>query len=188
MSGHSKWSNIKNRKGAQDAKKGKVFSLIAKQIRLAVKEGASDDPKSNPSLRLALDKARAANMPKENVQRAIDRGMGRSSGGQLTEIIYEGFAPQGIGILVQAVTDNKQRTGGEVRHIFSKAGGSLGGPGSAMYLFSRSEDGQEYLPTMPIEITDPAQQEQLEELIDLLRSNEDVEDVYCAGTWPDAAE
>ncbi len=181
MSGHSKWNNIKNRKGAADAQKGKLFSQLAKNIRIAVKEGKSGDPKASPSLRLAVEKARAANMPNENVLRAIERGLGKGKGGQIQEIIYEGFAPPGVGIIIMAQSDNPQRTAGAVRAILSKAGGSLGGPGSAMYLFQRH--GDEFQITIPMEVTDLEQQEKLEDLINTLRDNEDVEDVFCAGIW-----
>ncbi len=181
MSGHSKWSTIKHKKGVTDAKRGKLFSQLSKNIRIAVKEGKSGDPKFNAGLRLWLDKARAANMPKENIQRAIDRGLGKGKGGNIQEIVYEGFGPHGVGLLIVSQTDNPQRTAGEVRTILSKAGGNLAGPGSAMYLFTRN--GEEYQVTMPMEIADENQQTELEELLDTLRENEDVEDVFCAGVW-----
>ncbi len=181
MSGHSKWSTIKHKKGIADVKKGKLFSSLAKNIRIAVKESKSGDPKFNAALRLALDKARAANMPKENIERAIDRGLGKGKGGEIHEVVYEGFGPQGVGIIALAMTDNNQRTAGEVRAIFSKAGGSLGGPGSAMYLFHRQ--GDEFSIAIPMEIQDPELQEKTQQLMDTLRENEDVEDVFCAGVW-----
>lgn len=178
MAGHSKWANIKNRKGAQDAKRGKLFGQVAKLIRIAVKEGGSDDPKFNPGLRVALDKARAANMPKEKIQKAIDRGLGKSaSGAVIQEIVYEGYGPQGVGVIVVAQTDNTQRTASEVKNAFSKAGGSLGGPNSAMFMFSRNEQG-EYVPTMPMKIDDQSVISQLDDLVEQLLECEDVEDVY----------
>ncbi len=181
MSGHSKWSTIKHKKGIADAQRGKLFSQIAKNIRIAVKEGKSGDPRFNASLRVILEKARAANMPKENIQRAIDRGLGHGKGGAIQEVTYEGFGPHGVGLMIVAHTSNLQRTAGEIRNILSKAGGHLGGPNSAMYLFQRN--GEEYEVHMPMEITDPQSQEQLQNLIDDLRENEDVEDVFCAGVW-----
>ncbi len=181
MSGHSKWSTIKNKKGAADIKKGKVFSQLTKQIRIAVKEGKSGDPKFNPALRLVLDKARAANMPKENIERAIDRGLGKGKAGAIHEVVYEGYGPGGVGLLVVAHTDNNQRTASEIRLLFSRAEGSLGGPGSAMFLFTRN--GDEYTLSLPMQIDDPDMQERIQDLIDNLRENEDVEDVYCAGVW-----
>jgi YebC/PmpR family DNA-binding regulatory protein len=186
MSGHSKWNNIKNKKGAADIKRAKVFSQISKQIRVAVKEGKSGDPAANPSLRIAVEKARAANMPKENIERAIDRGLGKGKGGVINEIVYEGYGPGGVGFLVVAMTDNPQRTAGEIRNIFSKAGGSLGGPGSVMFMFTR--DGEEYHVTIPMPIDDPTQQEQLQEFMDSLRDNPDVEDVFTAGVWEEVEE
>lgn len=128
MSGHSKWSTIKHKKAAQDAKRGKAFSQVARLIRVAVKEGGSGDPEMNPGLRVALDKARAVNMPRENIDRAIDKGLGKSrSGAVIEEVVYEGYAAGGVGVMAWAVTDNRNRTGSEVRNAFEKAGGSLGG-------------------------------------------------------------
>lgn len=181
MSGHSKWNNIKNRKGAADAKRGKVFSQIAKLIKSAVKEGKSGDPKFNPQLRLLLDKARAANMPKANIDRAIERGLGHGKGGSINEIVYEAYAHGGVGLIIVGMTDNPQRTAGDVRAILSKAGGSLGGPGSVMFMFERRDE--EYHPTIPMELTDEDQIVKLEELMDALRGHDDVEDVYTAAVW-----
>jgi len=181
MAGHSKWHNIKNRKGAADAKRGKVFSQIGKLIKSAVKEGKSGDPRFNPQLRLLLDKARAANMPKANIDRAIERGLGQGKGGSINEIIYEGYAPGGVGLVIVGQTDNPQRTASEVRNTLSKAGGSLGGPGSVMFMFERQ--GEEYKPTMPMELEDEEQIIKLEELMDALRSNNDIEDVYTVAVW-----
>lgn len=183
MAGHSKWNNIKNKKGAADEKKGKLFSQYSRLIKSAVQEGGSGDPQSNASLRLIMDKARLANMPKEKIQKAVDRGLGKSKSGAIFhEIAYEGFGPQGVAFIVTAITDNPNRTSGEMKFIFSRAAGSLAGPGSVSYLFTRSQAG-EYTPNMPMPITEQEHQEQLEKLIDTLRENEDVEDVYCAAIW-----
>lgn len=185
MAGHSKWNNIKHRKGAVDAKKAKVFSQISKLIKNAVKEGGSGDPDANPSLRPILEKARSANMPKEKVSRAIDRGLGKTAQGTVfQEIVYEGFGVSGVACMVQAVTDNANRTGGDVRHIFSKYGGSLGGPNSASYMFERTKDGG-YSPTMLIDITNESDIEQLIKMVDALRDHDDVEDVYLATELPE---
>jgi YebC/PmpR family DNA-binding regulatory protein len=181
MAGHSKWHNIQAHKGVEDAKRGKIFSQLSKLIRVAVRENKSGDPKFNPTLRTLLEKARAANMPKDNIQRAIDRGLGKGSAGTIQEIIYEGFGPQGVGFVIVAQTDNTQRTASEIRLALSRAGGSLGSPGSVMYMFARN--GEEYMPTIPMEITDPEHQEKLQKLIDTLRADQDVEDVFCAGVW-----
>lgn len=181
MSGHSKWNNIKNKKGAADAKRGKIFSQLSKNIRLAVKEGKSGDPRFNPGLRLMIEKAKSVNMPNENIQRAIDRGLGKGKGGMIEQMVYEGYAPGGIGLIIVAMSDNHQRTAAEVRNILSKAGGSLGSPGSAMFMFEFRDD--EYFPSMPMQLTEERQIEKLEELIDQLRNNEDVEDVFTSGIW-----
>lgn len=183
MAGHSKWNNIKHRKGAMDAKRSKLFSQVSKMIKIAVKENGSADPGSNPGLRVALDKAKEANMPKDKIQKAIDRGLGKTASGvQMTEIVYEGFGPQGIGMMVVTVTDNKQRTSSEVRHAFTRAGGSLGSPNSVSYLFERDQAG-EYQSSMPQDITDAVTISQVEGLVETLRSLDDVEDVYVAATW-----
>lgn len=179
MAGHSKWNNIKNRKGAQDTKRAKIFGNISKLIRIAVKEGGSGDPKFNPGLRLMLDKARSANMPSANIDRAIQRGLGKSaSGASIQEIIYEGFGPGGVAILAVALTDNPNRTSSEIKFAFSRNNGSLGGPGSAMYMFKRDNSGG-YECTMPLDI-DESTANSLLNLVDALREIDDVEDVYTA--------
>lgn len=134
MSGHSKWSTIKHRKGAQDAKRGKVFTKIIREIITATREGGSD-PESNPRLRTALQAARTANMPKDNVNRAIERGAGNSDVDQYFEIQYEGYAPHKVALIVNALTDNKNRTAADVRSAFNKYGGNLGESGCVSYLF-----------------------------------------------------
>lgn len=184
MSGHSKWNNIKNKKAAVDAKKSKMLGLLARQIRNAVKEGKSGDPQFNPTLRTLLDKARAENMAKEKIQKAIDSGLGKGAGANAREIIYEGFGPGGVGMLVVAFTENLNRTSPEIKSIFSKAGGSLGAPGSAMYLFSRGPDGG-YQTMIPFMVEDPEQQQALQSLMDEFRSHDDVEEVFCSGEWPE---
>jgi len=136
MSGHSKWSTIKHKKAATDAKRGKLFTRAAKEITIAAREGGGD-PASNVRLRLAIDKARAANMPKDNIERAVKRGTGELEGGQLEEIVYEGYAPHGIGVLIEVVTDNRNRAVAEVRHIFNKLGGSLAEAGAVSWQFTR---------------------------------------------------
>lgn len=185
MAGHSKWNNIKQRKGAVDAKRAKIFGNLAKLIKVAVKEGKSADPKFNPGLRLMLEKARAANMSKTNIDRAIERGLGRTSGGaSISEIIYEGFAPGGVAVLVVAQTDNPNRTAAEIKFAFSRHGGSLGGPGTAMYMFQRAKDGG-YEATMKLEVADEATMTQVLDLIDAIRECEDVEDIYLATDLPE---
>jgi YebC/PmpR family DNA-binding regulatory protein len=134
MAGHSKWANIKHRKAAADAKKGKVFTRLIKEITVAAK-GGGGDPGANPRLRLALDKAREANMTKDSVTRAIQRGTGELEGVAYEEARYEGYGPGGAAILVDCLTDNRTRTVAEVRHAFTKNGGNLGSDGSVAYLF-----------------------------------------------------
>lgn len=137
MSGHSKWATIKRAKGANDAKRGQLFTKIAGQIAIAVRQGGSADADTNPRLRLAIDKARSANMPKESIDRAIARGSGSGSDAVLEEVMYEGFGPGGAAIMVEAVTDKKQRTVAEVKNIFEKNGGSMGSQGSVSYQFDK---------------------------------------------------
>jgi YebC/PmpR family DNA-binding regulatory protein len=136
MSGHSKWSTIKHKKAAADAKRGKVFTRIAKELTIAARDGGGD-PNSNVRLRLLMDKARAANMPKDNIERAIKRGTGELEGGELEQAMYEGYGPHGVGVLVEVVTDNRNRAVSEVRHLFTKHGGSMAEAGSVSWQFSR---------------------------------------------------
>ena len=136
MAGHSKWANIKHRKAAQDAKKGKVFTKIIREITVAAKGGAI--PEDNPRLRLAIDKALSVNMKKDTIEKAIQRGAGNADGDNFDELTYEGYGPNGVAILVEALTDNRNRTVAEVRHAFSKHGGNLGTDGSVAYLFNKT--------------------------------------------------
>jgi YebC/PmpR family DNA-binding regulatory protein len=135
MAGHSKWANIRFRKGAQDARRGKLFTKLIREITVAARLGG-DDPGSNPRLRAAIDKAMAQNMPKDNVERAIKRGTGDLDGARYEDVRYEGYGPGGVAVLVECATDNRNRTVNEVRHAFSKHGGNLGTDGSVAYLFS----------------------------------------------------
>lgn len=134
MAGHSKWANIQHRKGRQDAKRGKLWTKIIREITVAARE-AGPDPDSNPRLRLAWDKATAANMPKDNIQRAITRGAGGADGDNYEEIRYEGYGVGGAAVMVDCMTDNRMRTVAEVRHAFSKHGGNLGQEGSVAFMF-----------------------------------------------------
>jgi YebC/PmpR family DNA-binding regulatory protein len=137
MSGHSKWSTIKRQKGVADAKRGQAFTKLSNAITLAVKQGGGiADPTSNFKLRLAIDKARTMNMPKDNIERAIDRATATSKS-SFDEVVYEGFGPGGIALIVEAATDNKNRTTSEVKNIIEKNGGTMGNPGSVSYLFNR---------------------------------------------------
>jgi YebC/PmpR family DNA-binding regulatory protein len=136
MAGHSKWANIRIRKGAQDARRGKVFTKLIREITVAARTGGGD-PAHNPRLRNAIDKALAQNMSKDNVERAMKRGTGELDGASYEEVRYEGYGPGGVAVLVECQTDNRNRTVGDVRHAFTKYGGNLGTDGSVAYLFSR---------------------------------------------------
>ncbi len=136
MSGHSKWANIKHKKAAKDAKRGKIFTTIAKEITIAARQGGGD-PDMNPRLRLAVQNAKSVNMPNENIKRAIQKGTGEVEGVSYEEITYEGFAPCGVSVIVETVTDNRNRTFSELRTMFSKLGGNLGEPGSVSWNFDR---------------------------------------------------
>ncbi len=135
MSGHSKWSKIKHKKGAADQKRGANFTKLGNAITVAAKKGG--DPEMNFSLRIAIDKAKSGNLPKDNIERAIKRGTGELGGAQLEENTYEGFGPGKIGIIIETLTDNKNRTVAEVKHTLDKSGGSLSGPGAVMWMFNR---------------------------------------------------
>ena len=136
MAGHSKWSNIKHKKAKEDAKRGQMFTKLGRQITVAVKEGGSD-PESNFRLRLAIDAARAANMPNDNIERAIARGIGGLDGATYSEVFYEGYGPNGVAVLLYTLTDNRNRTAGELRHRFAKYGGNLGESGCVAWMFER---------------------------------------------------
>ncbi|MEX2468642.1 MAG: YebC/PmpR family DNA-binding transcriptional regulator [Pseudohongiellaceae bacterium] len=136
MAGHSKWANIKHRKAREDAKRGKVFTKIIREITVAAREG--ENPEDNPRLRAVVDKALAANMTRDTIDRAIARGAGNSDSANVEELVYEGYGPGGVAILCECMTDNRNRTVAEVRHGFSKFGGSLGTNGSVAYLFSKT--------------------------------------------------
>lgn len=136
MSGHSKWATIKHAKGAADAKRGQLFTKFIKEISIAARMGGGD-PAANPRLRTAILKARAANMPKDNIERAIKKGTGELGGATYEEKLYEGYGPGGVAILVEVLTDNNNRAAANVRNIFSKSGGNLGATGSVAYMFNR---------------------------------------------------
>ena len=135
MSGHSKWASIKHKKGALDAKRGKIFTRVIKEIMIAARSGG--DPDMNPRLRTAITAAKAVSMPAENIKRAILRGTGELEGGQIDEIMFEGYGPGGAAVLVMVATDNRNRTVSDIRHIFSKQGGNLGEQGSVSWMFER---------------------------------------------------
>jgi YebC/PmpR family DNA-binding regulatory protein len=135
MSGHSKWHTIRRSKGVADQRRGQLFTKLAKDITLAVREGGSGDPEMNFRLRLAVDKARSNNMPNDSIQRSIERGLGKGNEAALEEVYYEGYAPGGVAILIETATDNRNRTNSDVRATMNKAGGNPGEPGSVSWMF-----------------------------------------------------
>ncbi|MDD2422052.1 MAG: YebC/PmpR family DNA-binding transcriptional regulator [Heliobacteriaceae bacterium] len=135
MAGHSKWANIKHRKARVDAQKGKLFTKYAREIMMAARQGGGD-PNANFQLKLAIQKAREANLPNENIQRAIQKGSGGTEGANFEELVYEGYGPGGVAVLLELVTDNRNRTAGEIRHLFTKYGGNLGESGCVAWMFA----------------------------------------------------
>jgi YebC/PmpR family DNA-binding regulatory protein len=170
MSGHSKWSTIKHQKAIEDNKRGAVFTKIAKKIHIAVKKGGSGDIDGNPFLRACVDEARSVNMPMENIKRAIDKGLGVGGENNAEEIIYEAYSREGVGILITAVTDNRNRTAAELNSVLNKHEAKLGGPGSVSYMKSIS-------PVPLIKLDDEAK-EKVEELLEALSDLDDVVDIW----------
>ncbi len=198
MAGHSKWANIQHRKGRQDEKRGKIFTKLVKEITVAARIGGGD-PAANPRLRLAIDKAKAQSLPKDNIDRAIQRGTGELEGVDYEEIRYEGYGPAGVAIMVDCMTDNRNRTVAEVRHAFSKYNGNLGADGSVAYLFNHVG----LVSFAPGASEDKVMEAALEaDARDVIRNDDDSIDVFCdpqavealqqtlrlAGLDPDSAE
>ena len=174
MSGHSKWATTKRKKAVIDAKRGKMFTKLIKEITISAREGGGD-PAGNPRLRLAIDNAKSANMPQDNIDRAIKKGTGDSGGAaEFFDQVYEGFGPNGEAFYIKVLTDNKNRTAAELRNIFSKHGGSLGGPGSTAYIFTPDPEKPSYL----VEINTENQMRSLKSILEDLDDNEDVQDMY----------
>ncbi len=173
MSGHSKWKTIKHKKGLKDAKRGQMFTKLARAITTAAQKG-DPDPASNPSLRSAIDAARQFSMPKENIKRAIERGTGGAGGETFQELILEGYGPEGVALVVTALTDSRNRTLAEIRKIFDQHGGSLGEQGSASYIFKDPEN-----PLFEIKIEDQAVAEKVLGLVEALDEHDDVQNVLA---------
>lgn len=171
MSGHSKWSTIKRKKGVEDAKRGQLFTRLGKDIMIAAKSGGGD-VNSNPTLRAAVEKAKSNNMPKDRIQRAIDRGTGKLGGQAVVEAVYEGYGPGGVAFLIHCLTDNKNRTVGEIRNIFSKNGGNLADAGSVAYIFGPGNE-----PTFTVPLTGEAS-EQFNALYEALEEQDEVVNIY----------
>lgn len=174
MSGHSKWANIKRDKAVNDAKKSNIFTKLTRGITVAAKLGGGD-VNANSSLRFAVEKAREARMPKENIEKAIKKGTGEGGdGNELIEVVYEGFGPHGEAFYIKGITDNRNRTVAEVRTIFSKFGGNLGGAGSTAYIFTPNPEEPNFL----IEITSEDHKQLLLRLLDELDAHDDTQDIY----------
>jgi len=174
MSGHSHSKTIKHRKDAADAKRGKIFSKISRLINVAAKEKGGD-PETNPKLKLAIEKAKEANMPKDNIEKAIKRGTGQIKGVKMEEFIYEAYGLAGVALIIKGITDNKNRTLAEIKHTLSRFGGKLANSGSVKYLFDRKSEDWE--PKYPLEI-ELKTEEQLNKLFKTLDENEDVQEIY----------
>ena len=172
MSGHNKWSKIKHKKAATDAQRSKIFSKHSALITMEVKKASGDT--TSAGVLAAVEHAKKDSMPKDNIERALSKGSG-TDGSSLEEVTYEGYGPGGVALLIQAVTDNNNRTAPEIRHIFSKAGLELGAPGSSLWAFTKNEAG--YAPTTPMELDD-ATGEKLAEFIEKLEDQDDVTNVY----------
>lgn len=179
MSGHNKWSKIKHKKAATDAAKSKIFSKHASLIAMESRKANGDV--NSPGLAAAIERAKKDSMPKDNIDRAVAKGSG-AGGAAIEEVMYEGYGPGGVAMIIQAVTDNNNRTAPEIRHIFSKAGLELGTPGSAAWAFTKTAEG--YIPTIPMEIDD-ATGEKLADLIEKLEDNDDVTNVYTTADTPE---
>lgn len=174
MSGHSKWSKIKHIKAVEDVKRGKIFSKMAKMIAVAARKGGNPD--MNPGLRLAIEQAKSVNMPKENIERAIKKGTGEDKEGRLEEITYEAYGPNGTPLIIEVITDNKNRTLAEIKHILNSFNSKLAEAGSVKYLFGKK--GEDWIPKYSTEVTDEKLKEQLEKLFDALDEQEDVKEIY----------
>lgn len=174
MSGHSKWSKIKHQKAITDVRKGKIFSKMAKMIVVAARKGG--DPDMNPSLRLAIEQAKSVNMPSDNIERAIKRGTGEDKAERLEEITYEAYGPNGTPLIIEAITDNKNRTLAEIKHILSNFNSKLAESGSVKYLFDKKEG--DWVPKYSTKITDEKLKERLVKLFEALDEHDDVKEIY----------
>jgi len=180
MSGHSKWANIKRKKEVTDAKKSKIFSKMSKLLSVSARDGGGD-PDSNPKLRMIVEKAKEERMPKENIERAIAKGSGAGGANEFLEVTYEGFGPNGEAFYIRGLTDNINRTVSEIRNIFSKHNGSLGGQGSTVYIFQPDPEN----PLFSTKIDDLKLAEKLESLLEDLDDHDDVQDVFVNFELPE---
>jgi len=174
MSGHNKWSKVKHIKAATDARKSKAFSKMARMIAFAARNGGN--PETNFSLRLSIEKARAINMPNDNIQRAIKRGTGEDKEKQLKEVILEAYGPNGIPLIIKTITDNKNRTLAEIKHILNSFDSKLAEYGSVLYLFNK--ENEDWKPKYPMKAIDDKHRNQLKKLLEALNKNEDINEIY----------
>lgn len=181
MSGHNKWSKIKHKKAATDAQKSRLFSKHSRLIAMESRRAKGDT--TSPALAAVIERAKKDSMPKDNIDRAVAKGK-EADGAELTEILFEAYGPGGVAMLITAVTDNNNRTSPEIKHIFTKAGYQLGGPGSALWAFTKTNDG--YSPNTPLSVSD-SDGEALAELIEALEEHEDVQDVFTTADEPEVA-
>ncbi len=175
MAGHNKWSKIKHKKGAEDAKKSKLFSMLVKTITIESKKAGGD--KTNPSLKAAIDRAKAANMPMDNIERAVQKGASTDSG-NFEEVFYEAYGPGGTAFIMEGITDNKNRTTAEIKHLLSKNNGNLGAQGSAIWAFVKNDSDWQASTTIPLEEKD---KDGVKKLLEILEEHEDIKNVYTNG-------
>lgn len=173
MSGHNKWSQIKEKKGKEDAKKSKAFSMMAKTLAVEAKKAKGD--KNAPNVRAAVERAKAINMPNDNIERAIAKGSGADAGA-MEEVVYEAYGPGGVAFLIEGITDNKNRTTQEVKHIFSKNGGNLGAQGSVLWAFTKTAEGA-WQAQNPVPLSD-SDRPAFERIVDELEDHEDIKNIY----------
>jgi len=175
MSGHSKWSTIKRKKGATDAKKSQIFSKMAKLISIAARKG--DDPLMNSDLKTAIEKAKGVNMPNDKIENAIKKGNGKSEDSQLNAVMFEAYGPSGVGIIIEAITDNNNRTVAEIKHLISKQNASWASPGAVTWAFTHKSPSEGWIPNSTIELNEN-DSEKLANLLDALDDHDDVQEIY----------
>ena len=185
MAGHSKWNNIKRRKGAADEKRGKLFTKIGREIAVAVKSGGAN-PESNSKLRDAIAKAKSNNMPNDSIARSIQKASGADAA-NYERIVYEGYGPSGVAVMVEALTDNRNRTASDVRLYFDKFGGNLGQPGCVSFMFMNDEN-DEYVPIATVKLESEDDVKNMEKLLDHLEDNDDIQEVIHNWEWDEEEE
>ena len=175
MSGHSHWHSIRHKKAITDSRRGKLFSMLSRAITIAAKNKGGD-PESNPALRTAIEKAKQANMPNDNIEKAIKKGTGEIEGAQMEEFTYEAYGPSGVAIIIEGITDNKNRALSEIKHILSQHNSKMAAAGSVVYQFDKTNDGWD--PKYPFSVADDKTKEQIIKLFEALDEQDDVADIY----------